>query len=568
MKVFIKPGGREIELNKRNYLASGGQGEVYVEGDRAYKVYHDPANMIPQGKMQALAAISNPNVIKPEHTLVSKNGQPVGYDMRFIKDAWTACQLFPQAFRSRNGFTPDKATKLVEDLRGLVSDVHKAGVLIVDLNEMNLLVAKDFSEVYGIDADSYQTKGYPATVIMPSVMDPKVKHNDFTEMSDWFSFGIVAFQLFVGIHPFKGKHPSIKGLPERMEAGVSVFNPDVRVPKAVLPFDVIPKSYRAWFEQVFEKGQRLAPPGSVSGSPILVVPVVRTIGGTSNLDITKLWSFPSALLGVWESMGVQASVTDTGWWLGHQRVLDPLPGDILGVTFTKRANNPWAVTVDGSKVRLRSYKPLRANETVEVPLEFEQVMFTDGRAYGKLGGGIYEVTITEAGSNVIPSTRKAANCMEKATKLYEGVAIQNMLGEAHVTLFPGEGLSQTTPVPELKGYTVVDARCQKNVLMVIGATKNGTYDRLVLRFSTDRTKYDVRTVKDITPSGLNFTVLDTGVAACITEDEKLELFAVTRGSTGVKVIEDKVLGGDMTLGTLGGKVVFWRGDDLYRMSTK
>ena len=46
--------------------------------------------------------------------------------------------------------------------------------------------------------DSYQTAHYPATAIMPSVRDWKVPLHDFSELSDWFSFAIVSFQVFLG----------------------------------------------------------------------------------------------------------------------------------------------------------------------------------------------------------------------------------------------------------------------------------------------------------------------------------------------------------------------------------
>jgi hypothetical protein len=566
MKLTTKPGGKTVSLTKRNFLASGGQGEVYVIGGRAYKVYHDPKNMIPTGKIASLQGIRNPNVIKPEAVLCNSKGKPVGYDMRFIKDAWTACQLFPKAFRNRNGFSPDKAAHLVTDLRAMVADVHQAGVLIVDLNEMNLLVARDFSEVYGIDADSYQTSQYPATVIMPSVMDPKVRGNDFTEMSDWFSFGIVAFQMLVGIHPFKGKHTGFTGpdkLKARMEAGVSVFNKDVRVPKAVLPFDVIPDAYRDWFKQVFEKGARIAPPTGLTGT-IVFVPVIRTIGGTRNLDITLHRQYVDEVIGHWHSYGTEVTLTQTGVYVGAQRVNEPFQG-VVGVAYTPRNNTPVLASLRGPLLQLFDLSNRRG---LKFPLAVDQAMHCDGRIYVKVEGAIHEVVLAEAGGKVIPSSQRAANCMENATKLYDGVAVQNMLGKTFVSLFPDSGISHTLALPELDEYTVVDARCIKNVLMVVGVKPSGQYDRLVFRFNTARSEYDLRTVEDITPTGLNFTVLDTGVAACLTEDEKLELFAAKRGHPGVKVVEDAVLGSDMTLGSQDGRVVFWRGDKVYRVKTK
>ena len=47
----------------------------------------------------------------------------------------------------------------------------------------------------------------------------------WNEGTDWFSFALVSFQMFVGIHPYKGKHPALKTLDERMAQNVSVLHP-------------------------------------------------------------------------------------------------------------------------------------------------------------------------------------------------------------------------------------------------------------------------------------------------------------------------------------------------------
>ncbi|MFA6235616.1 MAG: hypothetical protein WC824_15715, partial [Bacteroidota bacterium] len=93
------------------------------------------------------------------------------------------------------------------------------------------------------------------------------------------------------------------------------------------------------------------------------------------------------------------------------------------------------------------------------------------------------------------------------------------------------------------------------------------YDRLIFRFDADDT-YDLRVVQDITPAGLNFVTLDTGVCVCLTEEEKLELFKSSKGHPAVKVVEDRVLGSDMRLGKQNGMVLFSRGNKVYRLRMK
>ncbi len=99
--------------------------------------------------------------------------------------------------------------------------------------------------------------------------------------------------------------------------------------------------------------------------------------------------------------------------------------------------------------------------------------------------------------------------------------------------------------------------------------KNGKYDRIIFRFDTDHRTYDIRVVEDITPSGLNFVVLDSKVAVCLNEEERLEVFrADEKGSTKLTYVDDPVLGGDMTLVRKEGKLAFYRGDTIYSMSLR
>ncbi len=256
MDVYVQ--GRKVRLTQAEFRAQGGEGAVYVRGGTAYKVYADPAKMIPPAKMGELSALTLPDIVRPQDVLWDGRGTPVGYTMHAVPDALMLCQTFPKAFRDRAGLTPEKSLHLVRALQAGVRHVHGCGLLIVDLNEMNFLVDPQFGHVFFIDVDSYQTPRFPATALMDSVRDRHAQ--DWDQGTDWFSFAVVSFQMFVGIHPYKGKHPALKTLEERMCANVSVLNPDVSVPATCLPWDVIPTAYREWYRTVFERGHRVPPP--------------------------------------------------------------------------------------------------------------------------------------------------------------------------------------------------------------------------------------------------------------------------------------------------------------------
>lgn len=563
MKVFVK-GQPEVSLGKSQFVAEGGEGKVFARGKTGYKIYHDPSKAIPVGKIQALSTISDPNVIKPEDALYKgRRGVHVGHTFRFVRDTWTLCQLFPRAFREREGLEHDATIKLMRKIQEGVGAVHRAGVLIVDLNEMNFLVSRDFATPYFIDVDSYQTPQYPATAIMPSVRDPLVRGLDFTEDSDWFSFAVVSFQLLTGIHPYKGKHPSVKGLEARMKAGISVFDKDVKVPKVAYGLDVVPDVYKDWYEALFVDGKRVAPPADLQAVVVLRT-VVRKITGTDNFDVTEIGEYAADVRSVCSGGGhvvVHA---------GHEVFVDGRKaGDwqaAVKVGFTPKNGRPVAALTSQNFTNLVLYD-LVADDTIPVTLRADDVMASGETLYVKSRDQILEVVFTETASKVVAGTRLAANVLENASKLYEGVVLQSLLGEPHASVFPRPGACYQKTLPELKGHKIVDAKHDSGVLMVLAA-EGGTYHRFVFRFDKDYDRYDLRKVEDVTPAGLNFVTLDSGVCVCLNEDEQLELFSNRMGSKSVKTIEDPVLGGDMRLTKHHGQVRFSRGGKVYGMRMK
>jgi hypothetical protein len=538
MQVYID--GSAVRLNKRDYVGQGGEGAVYAHGDKAIKLYVDPRKMIPVAKIVELSEIADPRIVRPLDVVADKHGVPVGYTMAYIRDAVALCQTFPRAFREREGLDWKAVDHLVRELQQGVAAVHAAGVLIVDLNEMNFLVTPGFGEV----RDRHMANS-----------------RAFTELTDWFAFAIVSFQMWCGLHPYKGKHPQLKGFDARMKANVSVFDPSVRVPKAAYPVTMIPETWRAWYRAVFEDGVRAAPP-TEGGVVVAVVPDTRVISGTDTLDITELEVFRGDVRGVWSVGQDLVAMTDAGVQVRGSVV--PRTDKTIAVAFSPRRRIPVAVSRSGRSLRLYDCANRR-----EVPFAFEpsDIAAHDGRVYMRGHDRVYELVLTDAGAQIIASSKLSCTVLPNATKLFPGVVFQDLLGSAHVSMFPASGTTMQAMVPELDSYQVLDARYDRGALMVVGA-KGGRYDRLVLRFDDPHRAYDVRVVEDITPAGLNFVVLDTGVVVCLGEDERLEVFHRAQGKTKINYVEDPVLGGDMVLVRRSGQLAFYRGDRLYRSQMK
>lgn len=559
MKVYIK--GREFELDKNDYISSGGEGEVYINGSTAFKIYHDPKKMIPIGKINELSVLTHKNIIKPEEVLTNNQGVPIGYTMQAIKEPYALCQTFTKAFRDRNNITHEMMFNLTEDLRDIIKHVHEKKLLIVDLNEFNFLVNKDFKNIYAIDTDSYQTSSYPATAIMESIRDRHSK--TFNTGTDWFSFAIVSFQILIGIHPYKGTFPSIKDMDTRMLKNVSVLNPLVRVPKVCYDFSIIPKNWLAWYKAVLEEGKRVIPP--MSGEIIQIAAIAKQILGSNNLDITLLGEYNSKILAFVNQNGNKLVFTQKSVYLNDKELdsLQVFPGSILG--FTNRMSYPIIANKNDSGTISLFNAFTKTIDKLDVMCS--DLMSYDGRMYIKSTTNILEIKCNEIGNKVLYSTKKVGSCLENGTLMFPGVVIQNLLNCWVVSLFPKADTCYQVNLKELKGYKIIEAKYSHKILMVI-ASLNGKYDRFIFKFDNEHAEYLTQTVMDVTPVGLNFTVLDNGICVNIDEQERLELFANDKNSTNAKVVEDNAINGDQRLYKDGNTVIFAHENKLFKMKMK
>ena len=548
MDVYVK--GQKVRLTQAEFKAQGGEGSVYVKGQTAYKVYADPAKMIPAAKVGELSALTLPDIIRPQEVLLNEHRRPIGYTMRSVSDGLVLCRTFPRAFRERMGLTPEMTLRLVRALQEGVAHVHAQGILIVDLNEMNFLTDSQFRRVCFIDVDSYQTRHFPATALMDSVRD---RHATvWNEGTDWFSFAIVSFQMFVGIHPYKGKHPTLKSLDERMKGNISSLHPDVSVPATCLPFDVIPRVYRDWYRAVLEGGQRLPPPQNVHETIALPAHPLRQ-AGSDQLKMRQRLECRGTILLVTQDV----IVTTEAIYFHGRRCMDAVPGVQIGLT--TQNSHAVAARLEGGRVRLFD---LARQQELTADIAGENLTAAEGRLSVKQGMALSEIGFVETQHGIWPHVKTVGTVLENATQLFEGVALQCLLGAWHASLLPRHGVCYQVRLPQFDGCQVMDAKFQSGVLMVIAA-RAGRYQKFIFRFDGDYAAYDVRLIPDLTAPSINFTVLDSGVCLHLNEDEELEIFAARQGASGLKVIADPALRGDCLLFHDGAQALVARGNALF-----
>lgn len=541
MNVIV-PGEKKVFLTQDTFLAEGGEGKVYVSGQTAYKIYHDPTRVMASGKMVELAAINDPDVIRPLKDVFNERQQRIGYTMRYVPSTRPLCSLFPKAFRDREGLGHDKIRNLVLKFRDRVQHVHDAGILIVDLNEMNFLVDKQFQNLYAIDTDSYQTRGFPATAIMPSVADPLVIGNKFTEGSDWFSFACTSFQLFTGIHPFKGVHPSIKGFEDRMKAGITVFDPSVKTPPAMYPVNVIPPVYLDWYRSVFVDRHRTAPPTDYQGRLSLPTAVAYTVVSSDSLTVRDVASFDGRYV---------VSYRD-GWALDNKGSI--LFGrDVLTPSFEPAGfgyMSDMTPIVVGMRDGFVYVFDLKSRQEHRTELQGQALFVTDANVYLKNGNRLSVLDFRPVGGKVLGTLQFAVSIMERATRRFNNCLYQNMLGSAFFNVFPSSGGTYQIRTPEIDRKQILDAKYQ-NGLLGVSVHANGDVVRYLYRVVGD--KATVVEAKTVSLQMVNFVVMANGITVLSDDEGTIEVFSIDHPVKRKTVPYDGA-DGRMTLCLLNGKV--------------
>lgn len=547
MKCLIN--GNTVNLSKQNFLASGGEGSVYVLKGVAYKIYNDPNKMIPEDKIKDLSVLSSPYVIKPMEVIRAQNRDPIGYTMKYVKDTYALCQMFTKAFKTRNSISGERVLKLVLKLREGVQHVHNSQITIVDLNEMNFLLDKRFSNIYFIDVDSYQTKRFPATALMESVKDHHMQH--FCEESDWFSWGIVTFQMFMGIHPYKGKHSKIKGLVDRMKGNISVFNKSVSIPKMCPPMDTIPEVFLRWYEAVFERGKRVPPPLDAQVS-VALAPVIKVKSG-KKVKVSLYLTHDQDIKDFQYLGGREVIVSDTSvTMLGHTHYTVSRPH----MAVTRSKGNVVAVWLEGCDIKAYD---MTARKDIGLSLQADAIASFEGQVYCKTSDRLSELVFVEACKNTIVTLTSLSSVMKHATILFDGGVLESLAGAWHCVPFNGLPFH----VKELKDHRVFEAKRSRDVIM-ISSERKGRYYKHILFVRGSGVSYDCRKLYDVPDTDLNFVRLPTGLCVRINEDERLEMFT----SIKVLVVDDDSVSSDMRLVLKDATVMAYTGNKLYKMTTK
>lgn len=569
MLNYFLPSKGKISLDKRDFISQGGEGKIFGHGGIIYKIYHKSDGMIPSAKIKELQVLDHNWILKPIDIILNEKNRPVGFTMKWVKDAYPLCKLFPTSFRNKNGVTPENALALTENIKILTEFIHSKDCLIIDGNEMNYLVSNNFIIPYSIDVNSYQTPHFPATMIMPSIRDWHSK--EFSRLSDWFSFAIISCQLFIGIHPYKGTHKNFKkgDIIGRMKANASIFGKNVFLPKPVRDFSHIPVEYMNWYVSLFEDGQRVPPPGVSKLLKIVQVIYEQFPQKSNNFVIKIMQEYSDTIIYHKTRSSVNIVTTkDKKIYLEKKAYkIQDLKTDII---FTPRTLTPIAINI--KKENNISLKNLYTEENISIILKASNKIIVENTLYLVYNGELIQINFNETSGKILASVKNSWQIMPKSSIVFNSIIYQNVLGKASLIIpVPEKDSCMMKYMPELDSYRIIYIKRHKNVCIAIGQeikSRSAENDQLIFRFDASYNNYDCRIVEKIDYDYPNFIVLPSGIVILINQDNQLEIFSANPRSNKVRLIKDDIIDSSMILATDGIRALFYREDKLYSINIR
>ena len=575
MSLITKPtkvnleGKSALTLRPVDYMAVGGEGAIYKKDNTIIKLYLDPKKMERDdmiSKVRLLAKrLTHPSIIAPRGVVTRDDDTTIGYHMPFVSGEALPL-MFTNDWRTQNHFGDAQAVTLTAGMHEVVNYAHTAGALLVDGNELNWLA--DVTDIrnpvpYAIDVDSWQIDRFKATVMMPSIRDWHTK--GVTAESDWFAWGIVSFLLFTGIHPFKGTLAGYKPgeLERRMKDHASVFNPNVRLNKAVRDFAAIPGPLLEWYRETFSGNGRAIPPSPLQTGAVqtAIGRVMRAVAtATGGLVYEKLYEkLGDAVVSVWPC-GVVRLASGALVELAGKRTIGQTVGTKVAIVSN---TDGWLIADEsGHTWHCRSINRVTLAETpLSLSVPVVQIVRNGERLFVVTETELIELTLLQFGKPILTLGNRW-HVLGLGTRWFGGMGVASVLGAMHLISPYGTDAVAMVRTPELDDLTTVNALSGNRFAEVVTVNKTGDYEAHTFAFTADWKQYRHHKVAVDGPEQ-NLTILPKGVTARIVEDGELIIQVPTSGDT--KVVQDKDLATDMRLSNIGNQVVYRKDGGLWSL---
>ncbi|MEF8748944.1 MAG: hypothetical protein V5B31_14170 [Candidatus Accumulibacter propinquus] len=577
----VMPGKGEVMLRAQDHLATGGEGAVFQRAGMVYKLYLDPVAARARGmeeKIGLLAQLRHPCIVAPIDVLRDQQQALVGHYMPAAPGV-PLIELCTNAWRNANGFGDDQAAQLVENMRAAVTAAHALPALMVDGNETNWLA--NGVEPRVIDVDSWQIGRFPATAMMATIRDYHGAQP--SPAADWFAWGIVTFQVFMGIHPYKGSHPDFRrgDLEARMRANVSVFDPRTRLNAAVRHFAAIPAALRDWYADTFQRGLRGSPPSALQ--PRIAASAPRkyraTLGAMGRLQHEHVLTLPGTVrwidadgLAVIESEGrLQA------YDLRHRQALDGLaPATLQGIIGGRcclLAHQRGAIlleiaagTISAQFIPGPGDRPPARPQIAALPLRADRLLRLGRRVFAVSdagASGLAEIRIEHLGERLLLAIGQSWPVHARATRFFDGLAVWDCLGTPFILLPEGPSALLIDRAEVLRDYRLINAYARdRHAVVMHGLSRDdGLLYRLRLRLG--KAGYELIDATVVYESELNVAVTARGVAVALFDDGEVTVWN-TAGDSEQR-IADRAATRDLRLFALADGVYYLADREVFRL---
>ncbi|MEM9491356.1 MAG: hypothetical protein AAGC55_19575, partial [Myxococcota bacterium] len=222
-----------------------------------------------QSKLRALPGGLPEQVVVPRQlvTVRKRGGRIVGYAMDRVPRAELLYRYSEPRLR-KGTLSGDRVVAVLRDLHQTVVDVHRAGVVIGDFNDLNVLISG--GRAYLIDSDSFQFGPYLCRVFSPRFVDPLLCDPGASALllrehhrasSDWYAFAVMVMRSLLCVGPYGGVYRPADRTRRvahdvRPLRRITVFDPEVIYPRPALHYGVLADDLLDYFRRTFIDDQR------------------------------------------------------------------------------------------------------------------------------------------------------------------------------------------------------------------------------------------------------------------------------------------------------------------------
>lgn len=282
--------GLQITLEDRYEIKRGGEGKILTVPElpgKVAKIYLNPNYQhMSKAQKDALSVLDDAIFIKPLeliYDLKKRNPTILGFTMDFLApDFLPLSAFFNKNFCAAQHIDYPFKTELSKKLTQAVQSAHRQDIIIGDLSGLNVMVNLQ-GEIRFLDVDSYETPVHSHWGLLFDEIRDYLYQGKVSRESDYFALGVLIFNLFTHLHPFKGIHKQYKAMAERMIQRLPVFvqDPDMIIPKCYTP--VNDPHLQIQFVQLFQEGKRF--PIQIT-QPLTVQQTVKTVVPAFHIQTT------------------------------------------------------------------------------------------------------------------------------------------------------------------------------------------------------------------------------------------------------------------------------------------